>query len=365
MSTSAPSQSTESLPDIGLEAEIGQMLLVGFRGLTADTDDPVVRAIGEGQVGGVILFDVDGPSESPKRNIASPDQLRELVRNLHEANPGSPLLVTVDQEGGKVRRLKEKHGFTATPSARHLGRLNDLSTTRKHALTTAQTLADMGIGLNLAPSVDVDVYPDNPIIGGPERSYSSDPELVVAHATEFIRAHHEHGVLCALKHFPGHGSSREDTHVGFTDVTETWSEAELLPFSALIGRNLADAVMTAHVFNSHLDPKFPATLSAPTVTGILRDRLGFDGVVLADDMGMGAIALSYGFETALEAAIGAGVDILPLANQTEYEGDIAKRAAAVILRLVTDKKVTRERIHESYRRIYRLKERLHPAATRN
>lgn len=340
------------------------MLLVGFRGLTAAGDDPVVRAIGQGLVGGVVLFDTDGPSGSQERNIASPEQLRALVRDLHGSASGPPLLVSVDQEGGKVRRLRERHGFPDTPSARHLGNLNDLATTREHALTTARTLADMGIDLNLAPSVDVDVNPDNPIIGAVERSYGADPDLVVAHAAEFIRAHHEHGVLCTLKHFPGHGSSRDDSHVGFTDVTETWSEAELLPFSALIGRGLADAVMTAHVFNARLDPDFPATLSAPTVTAILRERLGFDGVVMADDLGMGAVARVYGFETAVETAIGAGVDILSLANQTEYDGDIVTRTIAVVSRLVAEGKIAAERIHESYRRICRLKERLEKGTER-
>ena len=352
---------------VSLEVAIGQMIMVGFRGLALEDGHALLERIGSGQLGAVVLFDIDGPSGgSAERNIASPDQLRRLLGQLHAAAPaGVPLLVGVDQEGGRVRRLKETHGFADTsPSAADLGRTDDPALTHQHALSTATALAEVGINLNLAPAVDVDVNPANPIIGAKGRSYSADPDVVVAHAAAFIEAHHERGVLCTLKHFPGHGSSTDDTHVGFTDVTDTWSEDELVPFARLIDRGLADSIMTAHVFNSRLDPQHPATLSAATLTGLLRGRLGYDGVVISDDLGMGAIARSVGFETAVEAAIIAGVDVLALANQTEYEEDIASRTAQLIGALVADGKIDESRIRESHRRISLLKERVAaPTAT--
>ena len=227
------------------------------------------------------------------------------------------------------------------------------------AETTAQTLQSAGINLNLAPVVDLNVNPDNPIIGYYERSFSADPDIATDHALEVIRAHHEYGVLTTLKHFPGHGSSTGDSHQGFVDVTDTWSEIELEPFRNIIQAGVCDVVMTAHIFNAHLDPDYPATLSHPTITGILRDQLGWDGVVITDDMGMGAITQYYGFETAIELAVEAGADILAYAiNSAVFDLTIPARAFQVIKGLVENEVIRESRIDQSYRRIMRLKDRL-------
>src|SRR5690606_10098573 len=167
----------------------------------------------------------------------------------------------------------------------------------------AATLAEAGINLNLAPVVDVNVNPDNPVIGQLERSFSGDPDVVTEQAKAFIEAHHEHGVLCTLKHFPGHGSSEADSHLGFVDVTNLWSRQELEPFRNLIDAGLADAIMTAHIFNANWDSEHPATLSRAVITGILREELGYDGVVITDDMQMGAIRDFYGFEAAVVMSV--------------------------------------------------------------
>jgi beta-N-acetylhexosaminidase len=221
-------------------------------------------------------------------------------------------------------------------------------------------LAELGINLNLAPVVDLNTNPDNPVIGRLERSFSADPAVVTEHALAFIRAHHEHQVLCSLKHFPGHGSSATDSHLGLVDVTSTWSSAELEPYARIIEAGEADTIMTAHVFNATLDPTYPATLSRPTITGILRDRLHYGGVVLCDDLQMGAIREQYGYETAVEAVIAAGVDILVIANNTVYEEGITARTVAIIKQLMEDGKVSEARIDESHGRIQRLKSRLAP-----
>jgi beta-N-acetylhexosaminidase len=212
-----------------------------------------------------------------------------------------------------------------------------------------------GITLNLAPVVDLAVNPTNPIIAAVGRSYGADPARVIAQAGAFIEAHHKLGVRCTLKHFPGHGSSTGDTHLGVVDVTDTWTAVELEPFRALIANGLADAVLTAHVFNSHLDPDHPATLSRATVDGILRAEMGFEGAVLSDDLQMGAIRDAYGFDEAVALAIEAGIDLLVVANQLVYEPDVADRMVDLIVRLVTSGRISEDRIDESVARIGRLR----------
>ena len=350
---------TPTAEDVSLDVKIGQMLMIGFRGLMAAEGDPILDDVRARHLGGVVLFDYDVPSNTPLRNIESPAQVKALVECL-QAAAASPLLVAVDQEGGRVRRLKEALGFAPLASPQSLGAAKDLDRTRREAGATAQMLAELGINLNLAPVVDLNTNPDNPVIGRLERSFSADPAVVTDHALAFIRAHHEHQVLCSLKHFPGHGSSAADSHLGLVDVTETWSSAELEPYVRIIEAGEADTVMTAHVFNATLDPTYPATLSRPTITGILRDRLHYDGVVLCDDLQMGAIREQYGYETAVETAIAAGVDILVIANNTEYEEGIAARTVAIIKQWIQDGTVSEARIDESHERIQRLKSRLAP-----
>lgn len=344
-----------------LAVKIGQMIVVGFQGLTVDDDHPIVQDIRQRHIGGVVLFDYDAPSGSSVRNIESPKQVKALVAALQRAAP-RPLLVAIDQEGGKICRLKERFGFPATVSHQFLGTKDDLALTREHAGSIAHTLRLLGINLNLAPVVDLNLNPDNPIIGKLERSFSADPAIVIRHARAFIRAHHDRGVRCALKHFPGHGSSTGDSHHGLTDVSDTWQRIELEPYRALIEAGLADAIMTAHVFNANLDPKHPATLSQATIDTLLRQELGYDGVAISDALEMGAISKHYGFESAVEMAVQAGVDVLVFANNTRDGPDIyaATRAITQIQQLVEEGKVETERIDRSYRRIQRLKKRLLP-----
>lgn len=256
-------------------------------------------------------------------------------------------------------RLKDKHGFSPAVSQRELAQ-RGVTATREQAAQTARTLSQLGINLNLAPVVDLDVNPESPAIGALDRSFSADTQVVSEHARAVIEGHHARGVLTAVKHFPGHGSAVADSHRGFVDVSSTWSEAELEPYRALIGDGMVDMVMTAHVFNRTIDPEWPATLSPSTITGLLRQRLGFDGVVIADDMQMGAVAEHYGLETALRQAIVAGVDIITFANNNPrvYEPDIAPQAINIIAKLVEDGTISETRIDQSVARIQALKQRL-------
>jgi beta-N-acetylhexosaminidase len=346
-------------PPAALGVKIGQMILAGFRDDKLKDKNLILADLHERYLGGVVLFDYDVALQKYKRNIKSPKQLQQLNADLLAETSVPPLLISVDQEGGRINRLKPAYGFPPSYSEQYLGTLNDLNFTHQCAQTTAQTLKSVDINLNLAPVVDLNVNPDNPIIGKYERSFSADPDIVTAHSLEVIKAHHEYGRATTLKHFPGHGSSTGDSHQGFVDVTDTWSEVELEPFRNIIQAGMCDVVMTAHIFNAHLDPDYPATLSEPTITGILREQLRWDGVVITDDMGMGAITQYYGFETAIELAVKAGADILAYANNSSvFDPTIPARACAVVQGLVERGVITESRVDQSYRRIMRLKDQL-------
>ncbi|MDB6113171.1 MAG: glycoside hydrolase family 3 [Lacunisphaera sp.] len=342
-----------------LREKIGQLLVVGFRGCAPAECDVIVRDIRERHLGGVILFDQDMTggtidTANRRRNIESPAQVQELIAFL-QAQARVPLLVSIDQEGGRVNRLKSAYGFPESISHEELGRLDQPAETYRHAAVTAQTLAGLGINLNLAPVVDLDAHPDNPIIKGKRRSFSADPEAVARHAAEFVRAHRAHGVLSCAKHFPGHGSATGDTHLGLVDVTATWSERELIPFQRLIAAGLCDAIMSAHVFNAKLDPDRPATLSRAVLTGLLRGQLDFQGVIMSDDMEMKAISSHYGLENSVPAAINAGVDLLCFGNNLSYDPAIAGKAIDILTRAVSSGRIAESRIDESCRRVLALK----------
>ena len=331
-------------------------MMVGLRGLSVTPDAPIVADIVKRQVGSVVLFSYDVALQSNVRNVESPAQVAQLTASL-QAQAAARLLIAVDQEGGLVARLNESHGFPATLSAQALGERNDLAFTTAQAGLLAQTLAAAGITHNLAPVVDVNTNPANPVIGGLGRSFSADPAAVIDQARAFIEAHHAHGITTTLKHFPGHGSSQADSHLGLVDVSATWQPLELEPYRALIGEGLADAVMTAHVFNAALDPDLPATLSQAVITGVLREELGYDGVVITDDMNMGAITSQYGFERAAVLAIQAGADILAYGNNLVYDPQVAERAIAALLAAVERGELSEARIDESHRRVTKLSER--------
>lgn len=341
-----------------LDQQIGQMLLVGFRGFTINESHPIVQDIKQRHIGGILLFDYDSQRKEARRNIRSPEQVLELTQQLQQFSE-IPLIIAVDYEGGAVNRLKSRYGFPETVSAKTLGEYDDVMITQRHSEKMAKTLSEVGINLNFAPVVDVDLNPENPIIGQHGRSFSDNPQKVAEHAMAFIRGHHQYGVLCNLKHFPGHGSSDRDSHLGFTDVSDSWSEVELLPYQMIINADLADSIMTAHVFNAHWDRNYPATLSHSVITGILRERLNYDGVVFSDDIEMKAIADDYGLETAVIKAINAGVDMIILGNNMgSFSEKLAQQVFEIIKKAVANGHIPSDRIAEAYRRIQELKQRL-------
>ncbi|HEX6473838.1 MAG TPA: glycoside hydrolase family 3 N-terminal domain-containing protein, partial [Candidatus Limnocylindria bacterium] len=271
---------------------------------------------------------------------------------------GLPLLIAVDEEGGQVARLGPDHGFPPTVSAAELGAEDDVRVTRRAGRDIARTLRAAGINLNLAPVVDLNLNPDNPIIGALDRSFGADPDLVHRQAAAFMDGHRAIGVWTTLKHFPGHGSATGDTHLGVVDVTDTWQRVELRPFGDLIADGHAQAILTAHVFNARLDPEHPATLSHATITGILRRQLGWRGVVISDDMQMGAIRDAYGYPDAVRLAILAGVDILTIANQQVFEEGIVEQTIELVAGMVEDGSIPESRIDQSWRRISDLRQKI-------
>ncbi|PAW66163.1 MAG: hypothetical protein B9S34_08790 [Opitutia bacterium Tous-C1TDCM] len=346
------------LAGLPLRAKIGQLLNVGFRGCHPAECALALRDIRDLGVGGVILFDQEmANGTAGRRNVESPAQVKALLAHF-QAHAKIPLLISVDQEGGRVNRLKAGYGFPASISHEELGRLDDPAETYRHAAATARTLKEAGFNLNLAPVVDLDAHPDNPIIKGKRRSFAADPETVARHALAFARAHRDTGVLACAKHFPGHGSATGDTHLGLVDVTATWHERELIPFRRLIEAGAIDVIMSAHVFNARLDPARPATLSPAVITGLLRQQLGFQGVITSDDMEMKAISSQYGLENSVPLALEAGIDVLCFGNNLSYDPDIAPKAIAIIEHAVASGRIPEARIDASCARVLALKEAL-------
>lgn len=350
-----------SLPALPLQARIGQMLLVCFEGTQLPPNHPLMRDISQRHLGGVMLRSQPVNKRTRLGNIASPAQLQTLTHLLQSASP-TTLLIAVDQEGGKVIRLKPQAGFPATTSFAQLGQWNNLTKTHQRSDEIAKTLHRYGVNFNFSPVVDLNSNPKNPVIGSLDRSFSPDPAIVTAHASQVIMAHRSYGVATCLKHFPGHGSSKDDSHHGFVDITETWEKSELQPFASLVKASLADAIMTGHVYNTRLDTKLPATLSQTVITGLLREELKYDGVVISDDLLMDAIRQHYSFAESIELAINAGVDILLICSSDDkLVGD----TISLISDLVKKGRISEERIDQAYRRINRLKSNLGNRATMN
>ena len=338
-----------------LRQKIGQLFIVGFHG-THEKDPWVLdlaRQITAGDVGGVILFSY---------NIQDPSQLKALTSFLKTLAPEHKLFMTVDQEGGRVQRLSPAQGFQGFPTAAALAQ-RPLDEVARIYRAMAHEMVSHGINLDFAPCVDVN--PDSstcPVIGGLDRSYGSTPDAVVTYAGVMIDAFHAENLLNVIKHFPGHGSAKGDSHAGFVDVTEYWDERELIPFYQLTQQKRVDMVMTAHIFNAHLDPISPATLSRATLD-LLRSS-GYDGIIISDDMHMGAIQDHYDVVEATLQALRAGCDMIILSNNKAAAIGLEMFIPSVealpmlidaLVEEVQKGTLPESRIDEAYRRVLKLK----------
>lgn len=325
----------------------GKLICTGIRGAVPGDEvlERDLAACRQAGVGGVILFDVDVPTwhrlrrdglsddearRRAVRNIISPDQVRALTAHIRE-QLGPDVFIAVDQEGGRVARLSAARGFAADPAARDLGALPQ-EALQAAARQQARQLAELGFDLNFAPCVDLDLEPDNPIIGQLGRSFGAEPVAVVSCAKAVLAAHRAAGVAACLKHFPGHGSSRGDTHAGAVDITATWQrEPELAPYRELLGLP-GLGVMVGHVVHTRLGGPVPASLSGEIVDGLLRRELGFDGVVVTDAIDMLAVADHFSPGEAAVAAVAAGVDLVVdgfnLTERAEHPAPVLARSLA-------------------------------------
>lgn len=336
------------------------MLMVGFKGDSVTEDCDAARYVRDLKVGAIVLFDIDltGSATIGSRNITSKERLTAMTAQL-KAWADYPLLIATDQEGGKVARLKPQYGFLPTVTAEYLGTVDKEDTTRYYASRLAREMAEAGVNVNLAPVVDV-LNHDCAAVGHFLRCFSTNTRAIVRHAGWFIDECHREGVLCTLKHFPGHGNAIDDSHYGFVDVTNGWHPEELEPFKFLIDAGKADLIMTAHLFNRNIDDEYPATLSSKTINGLLRGQMGFDGVVVTDDLYMQAIIDQYSIPTALELAINAGADLICVGNNinTGYEADRPFKLVDMIVNSVKQGRIPWQRLQESHDRMLRLASKL-------
>lgn len=356
-----------------LRNKIGEMLIVGFCEDTFHENSEIAKNIEKNHIGGVILYSGCGLGGKVHENIKSPSQLRALISGLqvyalrNRLSDEGPLFIAIDQEGGWVSRLPREKGFIQQNiSARDLGVMNDVDKTYFYSVSLGEYLWGLGINLNFAPVVDLAVNYDN-FIFKRRRCFSGDAAGLYRHSSAFIKGMHQSRIITTLKHFPGHGSSAGDSHKGIVDVSNTWTKVELEPYVKFIDDGYCDMIMTAHVINRKLDEEgsvrnmlgeegpIPATLSKKMLTGLLRNQMGFQGVIVSDDMSMGGIADQYLFEDALKYSINAGVDVLILANHSD---DRTVEAIDTIERLVKKGEISVERIDEAYGRILRLKSRV-------
>ncbi len=303
---------TDIPSDMTIEQQIGQLFIVGFHGTTPSPE--ITELIERFSIGGVILF---------SRNIADTEQLFEMTSALQASARAAghfhPLLIATDQENGLVRRLGP--GSTRFPGNMALGAVGSDELTYEVARATGAELRALGVNMNLAPVLDVNNNPANPVIG--TRSFGEDPQLVARLGAAAVRGYREARVICTLKHFPGHGDTAVDSHKTLPTIPATIQRldaVEMVPFRAAIEAG-ADTVMVAHIFLPALmaGPPSPASLSADIIGGLLHERLGFDGPVVTDCLEMGAIAETVGVAPGTVAAVRAGADLVMVSHRHERQ----------------------------------------------
>ena len=347
---------TKPPTDALLDAMIGQMIMVGFSG-NSERDAGVALAreqLNKGTIGGVVLY---------PENIGPPKELRTLTAFLRNAKSSPIPFIAVDQEGGLVQRLTRRNGHSYFPSAFSVGRNPSFASpasAEKLYATMAAELAEAGFNLNLGPVVDLNLNPWNPVIGQRDRSFGTDPNTVTMLARAFITAHRAADIVTVAKHFPGHGSSHVDSHKALADVSETWKEIELEPYRNLAKEGMLDAVMIGHLYHPRFSDgaKLPASLSRRAVQALRASYIGFDGMVVSDDMEMGAVSDDYSFEERVIKAVNAGTDLLVFSNVSGRDPELGPKIHAVIADAVRDGRISRTRIEGAYGRIKLLKRRL-------
>lgn len=338
-----------------LEQMAGQMIIVGFQG--DDASDKSVKAvaaeIASGGLGGVMYL---------KTNVKSLDAVKAMNALFRASSPDLPPFITLDQEGGAVERLTKAVGFEELPNAATIAANNSPDEAEAIYAEMARQVAALGFSVNFGPVADLNVNPDNQVIAKFGRAFGKSGDTVAAYDEAFVAAHHEAGLITSLKHFPGHGSSTADSHEGFVDISNTWSPKELEPYKILFGDGYADMVMVGHLYHKDYagqgSGKLPASLSPEWITGVLREQLGFKGVVVSDDLEMGAIRKIYDLHDTVVQAVKAGTDVLLFSNTAAPSGGLADKVRGILVSEAESDPAFRARIEASYARIVALKARI-------
>lgn len=329
-----------------IKSMAGKLIVPGFPGgSTADKSaKALANHIAKGRAGGALFL---------RHNVKSGKGAKALARSFVNADRAG--LIAIDQEGGKVQRLGKKHGFTPMPTARWVAGNKSLQEAQALYTTAGRELRAAGFNLNMAPSVDIH-DPKNPVIGKYDRGFSTDVERISAYATAFVNGFASAGVACSIKHFPGHGSSRSDSHDGFVDISQTWKPEELVPFQKLA--NAAPLVMGGHLFHPEFsNGKAPVTFSQKALTTKLRRGLGYQGVILTDDLDMGAIRKNYQLREAIILSLAAGNDLLLLSNSLNYDEDLPVKVGRWIVEAVKEGRVSSQQIAASHARVMNVRKR--------
>lgn len=338
-----------------LEQMAGQMIIVGFRG--DDVSDKSVKAaaaeIAAGELGGVMYL---------KPNVKSLDAVKAMNEFFRSASPDLPPFITLDQEGGAVERLTKSVGFDELPNAETVASKYSPAQAERLYEEMARKVAALGFSVNFGPVADLDVNPDNQVIAKFGRAFGKSADTVAAYDEAFIAAHHAAGLITSLKHFPGHGSSTADSHEGFVDISKTWSAEELEPYRIMFADGYADMVMVGHLYHKDYagggSAKLPATLSPAWIEGVLRGDLGFKGVVVSDDLEMGAIRKIYDLHDTVVQAVMAGTDVLLFSNTAAPSDGLAAKVRQILVDEAESDPAFRARIEASYARIFALKARI-------
>ena len=316
--------------------KLGQMVMIGIQGTKVDDDS--LYMLNQYHMGGVILFD---------RNMENPEQVKQLTSDLQaQSNEKVPLFIGIDEEGGDVVRMAEK--LTPPPSQKEIGATGDIEQAKTWAIKTAKSLKDMGINVNFAPVADVG--------SNDKRSYSTDTNTVIDFVRAATKGYQQENIIYSLKHFPGIGKGRVDSHVDSSSIDvakEVLMTEDIIPFKTIIDENDPNDyfILVSHLKYPALDEEYPASLSSKIMTDLLRNELGYKGIIITDDMEMGAVANHNDFRSIGVKAVKAGVDIVLVCHEYEHQQEVYLG----LLDAVNSGEISQERIDESVKRIIKVK----------
>lgn len=338
--------------EISLQDKIDQLFIIGFRGSSLEKAPELKKALNETNLGGVILFDYDTPTKKYNRNILSSSQLFSLITEI-KSNSKSPIFISIDEEGGKVSRLKNLKGFNVTSSAKILGTYSD-EMVYSIASGLGGKLSNFGFNIDFAPVLDVNVNPKSPAIGAYDRSFSPLQSVVSAKGIAFAKGLENAGIIAVGKHYPGHGSSLSDTHKGLADITKTYKEYESVPFQKACEAGIP-SIMIGHLFDSNIDKTFPATLSKKHLDKL--KSIGCDTqVLITDDIDMKALTSQYSRHDILVNAFNAGIDIIVASNNiSTYKPNQYFEDRKIVFEAIEKEEISQERISDAYEKIIALK----------